>query len=129
MRSLSLLVQPQGMAVIHHLAMRTRELERLVAFYESWFGLRVVREARPRSVWLELGPGAVLMLEAAELDEPGVPEGSRELVALAVSVGEREQLREKLVAAGRLEGETQHTLYFRDPDGRRVGASSYPLAR
>ena len=116
------------MSRIHHLALRTRELERLVSFYQRWFGLRVARDARPRSVWLELGPDAVLMLEVAELAEPAVPDGSRELFALAVSSEERARLREQLVEAGLLEGETQHTLYFRDPDGRRIGASAYPLS-
>ncbi|MEY4508535.1 MAG: hypothetical protein RLZZ450_657 [Pseudomonadota bacterium] len=116
------------MTRLHHLALRTRDLDRLVAFYSRWFELAVVRDARPRSVWLGLGPDAVLMVELAEADEPTPTRGSMELTALAVSVEQRALLREELVRAGLLEGETQHSLYFRDPDGRRVGVSSYPLS-
>jgi catechol 2,3-dioxygenase-like lactoylglutathione lyase family enzyme len=115
------------MPSLHHLALRTRDIERLLAFYLRWFGLVVQRDARPRSVWLTLDPGAVLMIEQAEPTEPSVAAGSQELVAFAVTIGQRERLREALVAAALLEHETEHTLYFRDPDGRRVAVSSYPL--
>lgn len=115
------------MASLHHLALRTHDVERLLAFYLRWFGLRVQRDQRPRSVWLALEPGSVLMIERAELKEPMPAEGSLELIAFALSIGERVRLREALVAASLLEGETEHTLYFRDPDGRRVAVSSYPL--
>jgi catechol-2,3-dioxygenase len=113
------------MARLHHLALRTRDISTLVDFYREWFHVEVTREALPRSVWLALEHGAVLMIEAAEADEPNPPAGSFELVAFGVSVEQREALRARLVAAGRLEAETAHTLYFRDPDGRRVGVSSY----
>jgi catechol 2,3-dioxygenase-like lactoylglutathione lyase family enzyme len=116
------------MTRLHHLALRTREVDRLVAFYESWLGLSVVRDTRPRSVWLGLGSDAVLMIEKAQEKEPPVPANSLELAAFAVSAERRARMRDELVRAGLLEGETQHTLYFRDPDGRRVGVSSYPLS-
>jgi len=115
------------MTRLHHLALRTRDVDRLVAFYERWFGLSVVRDARPRSVWLGVGSDAVLMIEAAEANEPTPAEGSLELTAFAVSVEQRTRVRDELVALGLLEAETQHTVYFRDADGRRVGVSSYPL--
>jgi len=118
-------VQPGAMARLHHLALRTPDVPRLVAFYREWFGFVVARESLPRAVWLALEPGAVLMIERASPDEPAVPLASLELAAFAVSAHERAVLREKLVHANKLEAETQHTLYFRDPDGRRVGASSY----
>jgi catechol 2,3-dioxygenase-like lactoylglutathione lyase family enzyme len=113
---------------LHHLALRTRDLPGLARFYAQWFGLPVLRDLSPRALWLGLGPEAVLMLEAATPDEPQVPAGSLEFLALHATPDERVSLREKLVQQGRLEAETAHTLYFRDPDGRRVGVSSYPLA-
>ncbi|MDB4990717.1 MAG: Lactoylglutathione lyase [Myxococcaceae bacterium] len=115
------------MPSLHHLALRTHDLERLLAFYRHWFALSVQRDLRPRSVWLRLEPAGVLMLERAEPAEPAVPVGSRELLALSVTIEQRASLKEQLIAAGLLEGETEHTLYFRDPDGRRVALSSYPL--
>ncbi|HEU4537251.1 MAG TPA: VOC family protein, partial [Polyangiaceae bacterium] len=81
-----------------------------------------------RSVWLGVGP-VVLMIELAAPDEPLAPAGSLDLVAFAIAPGEREAWRGRLEAAGApVEAETAHTLYFRDPDGRRVGVSSYPFA-
>lgn len=115
------------MTRLHHLALRTRDVDGLVSFYERWFGLSVVRDARPRSVWLGVGD-AVLMIEAADANEPTPLASSMELTAFAVSHDQRTRLRDELVRAALLEGETQHTLYFRDPDGRRVGVSSYPLS-
>jgi catechol 2,3-dioxygenase-like lactoylglutathione lyase family enzyme len=116
------------MTGLHHLALRTRDVPSLAQFYQAWFGLKVLHERLPRSLWLSLEGDAVLMIEAVEEGEPRVQPGTLELVALRVSASEREGLRERLMAAGLLEGETAHTLYFRDPDGRRVGASSYEFA-
>ena len=112
---------------LHHLALRTRDLPRLRAFYEGLLGLVVVRESAGRSVWLEAG-AAVVMLEAAEAGEPEITAGSRELVAFAIAPGERAAWEARLAGAGvAVEARTDHTLYFRDPEGRRVGVSSYPL--
>ncbi|MBV9948423.1 MAG: VOC family protein [Myxococcales bacterium] len=142
---------------IHHLALRTHDLARLLAFYTDVLGVPVVSRPspgnprapgpdvaeRPRSeeeraprhaaaagptpgnVWLDAGT-AVIMLERAEPGEPGIPVGTRELVAFAVD--DRDAWRLRLEAAGvRIEAETAYTLYFRDPDGRRVAVSSYPF--
>jgi catechol 2,3-dioxygenase-like lactoylglutathione lyase family enzyme len=115
------------MTRIHHLALRTRDVEGLVRFYREWFGLEVVRDQSPRAQWLGLGEGAVLMIEAAEPGEPAIAAGSRELIAFHTDSQALADLRARLVAEGRLEAETAYTVYFRDPDGRRVGASCYPL--
>jgi catechol 2,3-dioxygenase-like lactoylglutathione lyase family enzyme len=108
---------------IHHVALRTADLGRLERFYVEVLGFRVARRDDARgSVWLDAG-GAVLMLERADAGEPTVPAGTRELLAFAV---EDKELWRGRVA---VEAETAHTLYFRDPDGRRVALSSYPLER
>lgn len=117
----------------HHVALRSRDPARLAAFYQRIFSLSERSRAHApdgslRSVWLALGPHAVLMVERAGPDEPAVPPGSMELFALAVTPAERDALLDVLAAEGvALEARTEHTLYFRDPEGRRVGASSYPL--
>lgn len=121
-----------GTLGLHHLAIRTGELGRVVAFYRDVMGLdeRARHHAEGgalRSVWLGAGP-MVLMIELAAPGEPLVPAGSLDLVAFAIAAGEREAWRGRLAAAGApVEAETAHTLYFRDPDGRRVGVSSYPF--
>jgi catechol 2,3-dioxygenase-like lactoylglutathione lyase family enzyme len=115
------------MPAIHHLALRTRDVAGLASFYSDWFDLRCVRDLAPRALWLGLEQAAVLMIEAAAPDEPAPPPQSLELIAFGVSAERRGELRAALIARGLLEAETEHTVYFRDPDGRRVAASSYPL--
>ena len=69
---------------IHHIAMRTRQLARLEAFYTQVLGLGVVQRDTSRSVWLRAGD-AILMLETAEANEPhAIAAGSMELVAFHV---------------------------------------------
>jgi catechol 2,3-dioxygenase-like lactoylglutathione lyase family enzyme len=110
---------------VHHLAFRTRDLARLERFYSEVLGLTVTRRDEERSVWLRSGVTA-LMLERAEDDEPEVPAGTRELVAFAIEEANKERWRRLLQSHGVvIEGETAFTLYFRDPDGRRVALSHY----
>ena len=106
---------------MHHLAFRTADLARLERFYVDVLGLAVSRRTE-RSVWLDAG-GTILMLERADAGEPAVPPGTMELVAFAATAARRDGL----TAAGvPIEGRTAYSLYFRDPDGRRIGISSYP---
>ncbi|HEY8086305.1 MAG TPA: VOC family protein [Polyangiaceae bacterium] len=106
---------------IHHLALRTRDVARLVRFYADTLGLPVLRRDEARgSVWLDAG-GPVVMIERAGDSEPSIEPGSMELVAFAVE--DKESWRARVA----VDAETTHTLYFRDPDGRRVAVSDYPL--
>ncbi len=120
------------MPAIHHVALRTPDVARLEAFYAGVLELPVVRRDEARgSVWLAADGAhrALLMLERASQDEPPVPAGSRELLAFAVDAREGPRAwRVRLALAGvAVEDETEFTLYFRDPDGRRVAVSTYPL--
>lgn len=113
---------------LHHLAMRTKDLAALAAFYREMLGLEIVRDASPHSLWLGLGGDEVLMIEARADGEPGVPPGSMELVALRVSVEQKDAVARRARERGCYDGETAFTVYFRDPDGRRIGVSTYDLA-
>jgi len=112
---------------IHHVALRTPDVDVLVSFYVDVFGLAVVRDSRPRSVWLTMGEDAVLMIEQRRPGEPAVAARSMEMFAFAVTSERKARIRADAVQRGCLDGETGHTVYLRDPDGRRVGASTYPL--
>jgi catechol 2,3-dioxygenase-like lactoylglutathione lyase family enzyme len=109
---------------VHHLALRAPDPARTAAFYEAVIGLRVLRPIDARgSVWLDAS-GTVLMIERAEPGEPPLPEDGKELLAFAVD--DQAAWRLRLGAAGvAIEAETPYTLYFRDPDGRRVAVSTY----
>jgi glyoxylase I family protein len=104
--------------------MRTRDVARLARFYVDVLGLALLRRDDTRGgVWLDAA-GAIVMLEGADADEPEPPRRSKELVAFAVD--DKEMWRARLGLAGiPIEDETAHTLYFRDPDGRRVAVSTY----
>jgi catechol 2,3-dioxygenase-like lactoylglutathione lyase family enzyme len=111
---------------VHHIALRTRDLARLERFYVGVLGLLPTRRQDDRSVWLDAG-GTILMLERAETGEPATPAGSYELVAFGLTRDEHASATERLAAAGvAVEARTASTLYFRDPDGRRVGLSAWP---
>jgi catechol 2,3-dioxygenase-like lactoylglutathione lyase family enzyme len=112
---------------LHHLAIRTGNIDAAVGFYTTMMGLGVVRDQRPRSVWLGLSDGSVLMIEARGDGEPAVPAGSLELVAFRISPEEKLAVRERAIATGCFDGETEHTVYLRDPEGRRLGVSTFPL--
>jgi catechol-2,3-dioxygenase len=104
--------------------MRTADLPRLESFYAGLLGLTVLRRDDARgSVWLD-ADGTVLMLERASPGEPAVSPDGKELLAFALDdAAAREAWRTRLV----VEAETEHTIYFRDPDGRRVALSTYPF--
>ena len=114
-------------ARLHHLALRASDLEKTVAFYAKVLGLSEVRAERPRSVWLGLADGSVVMVEARGPAEPAIPVGSLELVAFRVTEDQKAAIRDAAMSIGCFDGETPHTIYLRDPDGRRVGVSTYPL--
>jgi glyoxylase I family protein len=125
---------PRG---VHHLAVLVSDLARAEAFYGGVLGLAVGQRwqdaaGAPRSVWLELGGGAVLALERAATSGPRRGEAAPgwHLAALAIAPAEREAWRARLAAAGHaVFHETDHTLYVRDPDGNVVALSHHPAPR
>jgi glyoxylase I family protein len=108
---------------VHHLAFRTQDVAKVSAFYTK-LGLGKA-ELRPNgSHWLTL-EGSILMIEQAEPGEPEVPAWSMDFCAFSLSAS-RDEARRRIAEAGStVEHETEYTLYFRDPDGRRIGFSSY----
>lgn len=110
---------------IHHVAFRTRDLARLVQFYRDFLKLRVIRQAEGR-VWLEAG-SAIVMLETAETGEPEIPANCKEFLAFEIGANELQTWRNALSQACLPFEESPFTLYFRDPDGRRIGLSCFRL--
>jgi catechol 2,3-dioxygenase-like lactoylglutathione lyase family enzyme len=112
---------------IHHLAMRTTDTARLERFYAGVLGLRVVRRDEARdSVWLAAGDAVIMIERAAEEAEPGVPAGTKELLAFAVD--DLSAWRARVSVEVAIEARTEHTVYFRDPDGRRLAVSDYAFS-
>jgi glyoxylase I family protein len=110
---------------VHHLAFRTRDLTRLERFYTDVLGLSITRRDEDRSVWLRAG-GTILMLELCDAQEPQIQAETKELVAFAIEAADAPRWRRALEThAVAIEAETAYTLYFRDPDGRRIGLSHF----
>lgn len=114
---------------IHHIALRTKNIEKLTAFYGEVLGVPV-RERRPNgSVWLAAGE-VILMLEAAAPGEPDIAKDSMEFLSFRIKPDERDGFARKLADTGiHVEAESDFTIYFRDTDGRRVGVSHFPEPR
>ena len=122
----------------HHVALRVRDMSRMMHFYGEVLGLPYIRHLgstdAPRVVWYQ----AVQLVQA---------DGSERVSGttmdhLAVSVLDIEELAERLIAAGvTLESPIAHqdvsevglhldNVFFRDPEGNRVELVQWvPLAR
>ncbi|MGH7286000.1 MAG: VOC family protein [Polyangiaceae bacterium] len=110
---------------VHHIAFRTHDLAALERFYVEVLRFSVKTRLGQRSVWLDAGD-AILMLEKAAQGEPKIPAKSMEFVAFAIRPTERDPMLDRLEAYGiSVEHRTEYTIYFRDPDGRRVGVSYF----
>ncbi len=122
--------------LIHHLAVQVRDLEKVVRWYRELLELPLLREwhdegGAVRSTWLRLSGEAFLALErwapsGAEPDE-GVGRPGYHLIAFRIAPADRElweqRLRERSVP---VEHRTRWTIYFRDPEGNRIGLSHHP---
>ena len=114
---------------LHHLALGAADVALLGAFYRDILGLpEVDRHQYPdgglRSIWLGLGGGAVLMVE--ERGGEGSGKGGEQglfLLAFRVAPARRAEIEGRL----QVDGRTEHTSYFRDPEGNRFALSEYPL--
>lgn len=122
---------------LHHLAIKAQDVVRTADFYRIVLGLperqRAHDAAGLRAVWLDVGP-AILMIERADTDGPAPADRPFEadapglhLLALTIAPASHAEWRKRLadheveVAAA-----SDFTLYVRDPEGNRVGLSSYP---
>ena len=115
---------------LHHVALRVADCETSRSFYAGLLGLAETRRSQGpnglASVWLQTG-GVILMLEQ-RLRGSGAEAGSGHLLSFAVD--DLTKWEERLAATGvAIEDRTAHTLYFRDPDGHRVGLTTYGYTR
>ena len=111
----------------HHLALRTSDVPGLAAFYRDMFDLIEARDLLPKAIWLGLAHDSMLMIEAREPGEPAPSEGSLDMFAMRVTPTFREVVKQRAIDRGCFDGETEHTVYVRDPEGRRVGVSTFDL--
>lgn len=127
-------MRPVPVLGLHHLALKARDPERLAEFYASAFELPELKRHQDllglRSVWLQLGEG-ILMIERSdtpgpepivELDPPGL-----HLFSLRIGADQHQRWRARLTELGvSITHSSAFTLYFVDPEGNRLGLSSWP---
>ncbi|MEO8360992.1 MAG: VOC family protein [Vicinamibacteria bacterium] len=112
---------------IHHLALRVHDCDIAARFYGSNVGLHEMRRTTTesgelRAVWMRAGT-TVLMLERS-IRGTGAESGSGHV--LVFPVDDLATAEQRLHASGvPVTDRTAATLYFEDPDGHRVGLSTY----
>jgi hypothetical protein len=111
----------------HHLALRSTDVPALARWYREMFDLIEARDLMPRSIWLGLAHDSMLMIEAREPGEPAPSASSMEMFAMRVTPSLRDVIKQRAMVRGCYDGETEHTVYVRDPEGRRVGVSTFDL--
>jgi len=124
---------------LNHLAVKTHNVEGLAKFYTDILDLKETRrhndEHGLRSIWLKIGT-SILMVERSRStitqdgkkltpfsdDPPGY-----HLIAFTIDEDEKNLWRQRLSSEKiRIENESEYTIYFRDPEGNRIGLSSFP---
>ncbi len=102
------------------IAVDTPDLPRAVAFYVAALGLRVLHDAAPEFVMVELRPGVALCLDAAA---PGAAVEAAPRLIFAVAdpaARERELAGRGLGVHGRSAAGARPWFSVVDPDGREV---------
>ena len=126
-------MEPLG---LNHVAIKALDIQRTAEFYVQVLGLtethRNVDERGLRSIWLRIGP-VIVMIERSSAtaehkprpfhhDPPGL-----HLLALTIAPDSRTAWMTKLQAHGcKVVHQTDYTIYIQDPEGNRVGLSSWP---
>ncbi|EPG73245.1 hypothetical protein LEP1GSC058_2540 [Leptospira fainei serovar Hurstbridge str. BUT 6] len=109
--------------MIHHIAIATDHPDLLKIFYDRLPGIEfekdnLLSDGSIRSTWFRCGE-ALIMIEREEFRK-----GPQALVFDAKSSDIKKQIEMQL--GDKIEDRTEYTIYLRDPDGNRIGYSSYP---
>lgn len=120
------------MLSVHHIALKTKNVEKLAEFYESLFSFHKIKDhfdeqGKLRSIWLKV-ESIILMIERQ--DESYIKVDSPSglfLMSFKIEESEKESWRIRLAQNQvSVEEESNCTLYFRDLDGNRLALSHYP---
>ena len=125
---------------LNHIAIKSKQVEVLSDFYRRVLELPLLKTFKDenglRSIWLSLGT-SILMLERSDYDEDKastrtgffVDKPGYHLLAFTVSIEKQSVLRASLHDLEiKIEHESEYTIYFRDPDGNRIGLSNLDVS-
>src|SRR5262245_58146787 len=123
--------------MIHHIAIKTPGVEVLYDFYAGILGLATIQayfksDGSIRSIWLQSDQPTILMLEHVEnaIASSTPPAVGMHLMAMAIDPADRAAWVARLEGAVvEIDGESDYSVYFHDPDGNRLALSHYPHSR
>lgn len=120
---------------IHHIALKTKNVESLSDFYSTVLGLEerdrhFFPSGELRSVWFRLGH-SILMIEHLEADSAKKTSSAESdlpgwhLLSLTIPSTRRKEWKSKLEKQGiAIQKESDFSLYFLDPEGNRLALTS-----
>jgi glyoxylase I family protein len=110
---------------IHHLALKVQDVETCAKFYQDILKLKLIKEQAKEeqlySKWFDCD-GSILMIEREE----GLAANNGFVITLEIELKDRPSWIEWLHQSGvEIKHQTEHTLYFQDPEGNRLALSHY----
>jgi catechol 2,3-dioxygenase-like lactoylglutathione lyase family enzyme len=119
---------------LHHIAIGALDVEHVAQFYREVFSLPELARHHDetagtlRSIWLGVDD-TILMIERATTQRGRVDGvGAGPFITVFRSTKDERTLLEERISSsgGRIEERTAFTSYTRDPEGNRVGFSTWP---
>lgn len=103
---------------LHHISLKTRDLEKTEHFYTDVLGLKVAFRVPPKRVFLS-SPGATDLLDFVKSNRKISPAQGLDHFGFKVSKASLKQIKKRLKENRvKIEGHRgQESVYFRDPNG------------
>lgn len=115
----------------HHMALKCHHLTAMGEFYGEVLRLDLVDQKKNgeelRSLWFKVGDIILMIEKEAQLkEESKVNRPGWDILVFQIEKKQQDQWRRHLLENHiQIEDETDYTLYFRDPEGNRLGLSWY----
>ena len=111
---------------LHHLAFRCNDYQRVSLFYKNLFKLKEIFSQQEYSVWLKGSDDLVFMFEKAAPEEARPESNNHELICFYAKTNEKKAMIDELKSQNiEIESQTEKTIYFRDPENRKIGISDF----
>jgi catechol-2,3-dioxygenase len=115
----------KGLKGMRHIALKVRDIRRSRAFYQDFFGMKVVWEPDPQNVYLSSGGDNLALHELPKGKEPPADEQLLDHLGFVVESPERVRELEaefrskevKIVHPFKIHRDGSASFYLADPDG------------
>ena len=111
---------------LHHLAFRCNDYKEVSLFYKNLFKLKEIFSQKKYSIWLKGSDDLVFMFEQATPGEARPESNNHELICFYAEANEKKAIINELKKKNiEIESQTEKTIYFRDPENRKIGISDF----